>query len=116
MVCGGGSPIKKVVGKITACEEKFYCSAGTICTNRVSYGVNKSITSKKRKVYKKRRICVKNTVQGRDLVFQCKPCSNTAAQVCPLGNGDYQPVVLIAQPFKTCCPTVNNCCTQVCKK
>jgi hypothetical protein len=114
MVCGGGSPTKKVVGKITPSEEKFYCSAGTITTNRISYGVNKSISTKKQKVYQKRRICVKNTTEGRDLVFQCKPCSNTAAQVCPLGNGDFLPVVLVGEPVQKCCTVTN--CTQVCKK
>lgn len=117
MVCGGGSPIKKVVGRITPDQEKFYCSAGTITTNRVSYGVNKSITTKKRKVVKKRRICIKNTTQGRDLVFQCTPCSNASAQVCPLGNGDYQPVVVVAPAVASPCCTLPKCCTtQVCKK
>jgi len=106
-------PIKKVVGSITPDQEKYYCSAGTITTNRVSYGVNKTITTKKREVVKKRHICVKNTVQGRDLAFQCQPCS--ANQACPLAKGEYLPVKVINPADPTPCCAVKCCPTQVCK-
>lgn len=112
MKCGG-QPIKKVVGKITPDQEKFYCSAGTITTNRVSYGVSKSVATKKRAVVRQRRVCIKNTVQGRDLKFQCKPCS--ASQSCPLGCGDYLPVKVISRPDPSPCCAVKCCPTQVCK-
>lgn len=107
-------PTKKIVGKITPDQQKYYCSAGTITTNRVSYGVNKTISTKKRAVVKKRHICIKNTVQGRDLVFQCQPCS--AKQSCPLADGEYLPVKVLAPVDPSPCCNVKCCTTTKCCK
>ena len=107
MSCKKTPAQQKIVGKVPPSKKDYYCSAGSITTNRVSYGVTKTVSTKEKKLVKARSKCIKNTVAGRDIQFQCTPCNER--QACP---SDYEnvkvlldndPVRCITNPSQSCC-------------
>lgn len=94
----------KIVGTVGPDQANFYCDVGTVQTNRVSYGVQKTVNSKVKQLVKKRRRTIGTSPAGKEVFIL--PCSER--EVCPnrpVKEDDIDAV-------KIFCPTakpVNNC-------
>lgn len=99
---------QKIVGKVGKDQEVFYCDAGKIKTNRVTYGTTKKVKTVTKKLVKKRNRCVETGVAGRDIIFQCTPCN--ARQACPKKDDEPEPVKVLCPDYKAKpdCPPCNH--------
>jgi len=92
---------KKIVGKVGKDQKDFYCSAGEIKTNRVSYGTTRKVSTVTKKLLKKKSKCITTGVAGKDILVQCDPC--TAKQACKKQGGaeECQAVKVYDENFKS---------------
>lgn len=77
--------VQKVVGKVGQDQKDFYCDAGEIKTNRVSYGTTRKVKTVTKKLLKKKSKCIKTSVAGKEIAVQCNPC--TDKQTCQKQGG-----------------------------
>lgn len=90
---------KKVSGKIGNSKLAYYCDAGEVVTNRVSFGVTRKVNTKTKKLMKKKKRCVGTSVAGKEIELQCDPCNQKQGCIKQGGEEALEEVVVFCEDY-----------------